>query len=71
MNVDTDQFRALVADVAEIRRQLRGLHFDRTAAFAEGAAFEAERAALKTGPRHARPRRGRPGHLRPVDGGAS
>jgi hypothetical protein len=65
MNVDTDQFAAikaradgmdlLAADVAEINRLLRGMHFDRTAAFAEGAAYEAEQ-ALRRGPRHARPR---------------
>lgn len=79
MEIDTGTFRALTAavegmnaiaaDVAGIKDQLRQLHFNRLAAFAEGAAHEAERALLRAQRppgRHARPRGERPGHLRAV-----
>ena len=78
MEVDTGQFRALTAavegmdaiaaDVAGIKDRLQQLHFNRLLAFTEGAAYQAERDALRTGPRHARPRGERPGHLRLVSG---
>lgn len=68
MNVDTGQFRALAAEVGQLRADVDGLRrqvdaMDKAAAIL--AAAGEPRRAVTPSPRHARPR----GHLRLVDGG--